>query len=142
MTYRFWQSQSPRPRIPAENGGHRQSTRTSIKAGFWVTAQDPAYIFAVRLSGTQVQRDRPTCAAALIAGLGVPVNRVPLTKFTPEGLQQTVNQIPASGQSIKRLLQAARVALPRVLPYKRAGVYTKKKLPEQRKSRLHNELRV
>ena len=57
-----------------------------------------------------------------------------MTEVTLKG-QATINQIPVPRQSIERLLQAARVTLPRVLPCKRAGVYTKKKLPAERKSR-------
>ena len=39
------------------------------------------------------------------------------------------------GWLVERLLQAAQVTLPRVLPCKGVRVYTKKKLPEERKSR-------
>lgn len=49
--------------------------------------------------------------------------------------QTTINQVPVPRQSIKRLLQAAQVKLPSILPCKSTKVYTKKKLPEERKSR-------
>jgi len=57
-----------------------------------------------------------------------------VTEVTVKG-QTTINQVPVPRRSIKRLLQVAQVTLPRVLPCKSAKVYTKKKLPEERKSR-------
>jgi hypothetical protein len=43
------------------------------------------------------------------------------------------NQIPEARDSIKRLLDAARVKLPEALPYTGIKVTTKKKLPSRRK---------
>ena len=57
-----------------------------------------------------------------------------MTEVTVKG-QTTINQVPVPRRPIQRLLQAAQVRLPRVLPYKGTKVYTKRKLPEERKSR-------
>ncbi len=57
-----------------------------------------------------------------------------MTEVTVKG-QTTVNQLPVPRRSIQRLLQAAQVRLPRVLPCRGTKVYTKKKLREERKSR-------
>ena len=46
--------------------------------------------------------------------------------------QTTINQVPAPRESVQQLLAAARVAIPRALPYSGTKVYTKKKLPEER----------
>jgi len=46
--------------------------------------------------------------------------------------QTTINQVPAPRESVQQLLAAARVEIPRVLPYSGTRVYTKKKLPEER----------
>ncbi|HBO44274.1 MAG TPA: hypothetical protein DD670_10140 [Planctomycetaceae bacterium] len=57
-----------------------------------------------------------------------------MTEVTVKG-QATINQVPVPRRSIQRLLQAAQVRLPHVLPCRGTKVYTKKKLPEERKNR-------
>jgi len=87
-----------------------------------------AYHIVMELRGSW--RDLNVTVAEAVSELG----SLCMTEVTIQG-QTTINQIPAPRQSIKRLLRAAQVTLPRVLPCKRARVYTKKKLSEERKSR-------
>lgn len=44
-----------------------------------------------------------------------------------------INEIPAPRESVKRLLDAAKVRLPKILPHKGIKVTTKKKLASRRK---------
>jgi hypothetical protein len=45
-----------------------------------------------------------------------------------------VNEIPVPRESVKRLLDAAKVRLPKILPYRGIKVTTKKKLTTRRKN--------
>ena len=87
-----------------------------------------AYQIVMELNGSW--RDLNVTVAEGVAELG----SLCMTEVTIQG-QTTINQVPVPRQSINRLLQAAQVRLPRVLPCKNTKVYTKKKLPGQRKSR-------
>ncbi len=48
--------------------------------------------------------------------------------------ETTIHQIPEPRKALAQLLQAADVELPRVLPYSGTRVYTRKKLPSERKN--------
>lgn len=54
-----------------------------------------------------------------------------MTEVTIEE-QTTINQVPLPRASVQQLLAAARVEIPRVLPYSGTKVYTKKKPPQVR----------
>jgi len=86
-----------------------------------------AYHIVMELS--RCWRDLDVTVAEGMAELG----SLCMTEVTIKG-QTTINQVPVPRRSIKRLLQAAQVKLPRVLPCNGIKVYTKKKLPEERKS--------
>jgi transposase len=57
-----------------------------------------------------------------------------MTEVTIAG-KTRINEVPTPRASIKRLLQAAGIRLPKALPYTGASVSSKKKLPEERKPR-------
>ncbi len=57
-----------------------------------------------------------------------------MTEVTIAG-RPRINEVPTPRASIKRLLQAAGIRLPKALPYTGAVVSSKKKLPEERKTR-------
>jgi len=57
-----------------------------------------------------------------------------MTEVTIAG-RPRINEVPTPRASIKRLLQAAGIRLPKALPYTGATVSSKKKLPEERKTR-------
>ena len=57
-----------------------------------------------------------------------------MTEVTIAG-RPRINEVPTPRASIKRLLQAAGSRLPKALPYTGATVSSKKKLPEERKTR-------
>lgn len=57
-----------------------------------------------------------------------------MTQVTIAGTTR-INEVPTPRASIKRLLQAARIRLPKVLPYTGATVSSRKKLTEERKQR-------
>ena len=55
-----------------------------------------------------------------------------MTQLTIRG-ETTINQIPKSRPSVQRLLKAADVIIPQAIPHTGTRVYTKKKLPSERK---------
>jgi hypothetical protein len=57
-----------------------------------------------------------------------------ITEVTIAG-NTRINEVPTPRASIQKLLQAANIRLPKALPYTGATVSSKKKLPEERKTR-------
>ena len=94
------------------------------------------HVFAVMLA-YQIVKELRQCWSKLDTTASEGVKELAslcMTEVTIKN-QTTINQIPTPRESVQQLLDAARVTIPPVLPYSGKKVYTKKKLPSERKTR-------
>ena len=94
------------------------------------------HVFVVMLA-YQIIRELARCWQALDTTVAEGINELSslcMTQVTIRN-QTTINQIPTPRPAVRKLLEAAEVIMPHALPYTGTRVYTKKKLPEERKPR-------
>jgi hypothetical protein len=94
------------------------------------------HVFVVMLA-YQILRELTRCWQALdltVAEGLQELSTLCTTQVTIRG-ETTIHQIPTPRPSVQQLLEAAEVVLPQALPASRSRVYTKQKLPKERKPR-------
>ncbi|MCH7689046.1 MAG: IS1634 family transposase, partial [Planctomycetes bacterium] len=92
------------------------------------------HVFVVMLA-YQIIRELARCWQALDVTVAEGIDELSSVCMTQVTIRNetTINQIPTPRHTVRRLLEAAEVVMPNALPYTGTRVYTKQKLPKERK---------
>ncbi len=94
------------------------------------------HVFVVMLA-YQIIRELARCWQALDVTVAEGIDELSSLCMTQVTIRNeiTINQIPTPRHTVRQLLEAAEVVMPHALPYTGTRVYTKQKLPKERKPR-------